>query len=113
LPVAGVVRPLSLGFACISVTVGVVDDVLLVDPSEQEERALQGSVTCVFAMPGGSLCYLRQVGSTMACLHVHSSLTQQPFAPPQSASARFGKAQLTKAVACCAAQAAALYAGSM
>jgi exosome complex RNA-binding protein Rrp42 (RNase PH superfamily) len=56
-----VVRPLSLSFSCIPVTVGVLDGVLLVDPTEQEERALQGSITCVFAMPSGALCYLHQV----------------------------------------------------
>lgn len=71
--VAEVVRPLALRFACIPVTVGVVGDVLLVDPSEQEERALQGVVTCVFAMPSGTLCYLRQVLRIVTCMPTRRS----------------------------------------
>lgn len=58
---AEVLRPLVLEQTCVPVTVGMVDGALLLDPSEEEEPALQGSLTCVFAMPSKSLCFLRQV----------------------------------------------------
>jgi exosome complex RNA-binding protein Rrp42 (RNase PH superfamily) len=45
----------------VPVTVGMVDGTLLLDPSEEEEGALQGALTCVFALPSRSLCYMRQV----------------------------------------------------
>jgi exosome complex RNA-binding protein Rrp42 (RNase PH superfamily) len=45
----------------VPVTVGMVDGTLLLDPSEEEEGALQGSLMCVFALPSRSLCYMRQV----------------------------------------------------
>jgi exosome complex RNA-binding protein Rrp42 (RNase PH superfamily) len=47
----------------VPVTVGMVDSTLLLDPSEEEEGALQGSLMCVFALPSRSLCYMRQVRS--------------------------------------------------
>ena len=54
-------RKLELNHLSIPVTVGIFDGQVLVDPSLEEEAALHGLVTCVFALPNASLSFVHQV----------------------------------------------------